>query len=207
MPTLETTRLLLRMPTAADIDPLDEMDSDPEVMRYIGDGSVHPRTKAETAALIETATRRWDERGYGWLSVTSRESGEFLGWVILAVPEFLPQVLPAVEIGWRFLRRHWGRGYATEAARPLLDYGFTVCGLDRVVSVRHLGNAASLRVMDKLGLRFDHETVVPRTGLPVAVHAITRAEYDADRSARGPSDQAQAASKGNDAGPGTPSRL
>ena len=183
MPTFETPRLTLRLPIAADVGPLDEMDSDPEVMRYIGDGLVHPRTKTETAAIVAAANRRWDEKGYGWLAVTSRETGEFLGWVILAVPEFLPEVLPAVEIGWRFLRRHWGHGYATEAARPLLGHGLTVCALERIVSIRHVDNVASQRVMEKLGLRFDHETVVPRTGQPVAVHAITRAEYDADLAA------------------------
>lgn len=184
MPTFETTRLVLRMPTAADIGPLDEMDGDPDVMRYIGDGNVHPRTTAQTAALVQAARRRWDERGYGLLSVTSRQTGEFLGWVTLAVPEFLPQVLPAVEIGWRFLRRHWGHGYATEAARPLLHHGFTACGLERIVSIRHVENTASGRVMDKLGLRQVGETVVPRTGQPVAVYAVTRAEYDAQLTAR-----------------------
>jgi RimJ/RimL family protein N-acetyltransferase len=184
-PTLHTARLLLRAPSAADIGPLDEMDTDPEVMRYIGDGVVRPRTKEQTADMIAAINDRWRERGYGWLSVTARDSGEFLGLVILAVPEFLPQVLPAVEIGWRFQRRHWGRGYATEAARPLLHYAFTVCGLDRVVSIRYLENTASQRVMEKLGLRPVSETVVPRTGQPVAVHAITRAEYDADLAAGG----------------------
>jgi RimJ/RimL family protein N-acetyltransferase len=177
MPTLETPRLILRMPDTADVDALDELDSDPEVMRYIGDGSVHQRTKAQTAELVKNAKRRWDERGFGWLAATSRESGEFLGGVMLAVPEFLPEVLPTVEIGWRFLRRHWGHGYATEAARPLLHYGLTVCGLDRIVSIRHVDNIASQRVMEKLGLRFDHETTVPGNGQPVAVHAITRTEY------------------------------
>jgi len=178
MPTFETPRLILRLPSTDDIDALDEMDSDPEVMRHIGDGAVHPRPKTETAAIVARAKHRWDEQGYGLLSATFRESGEFLGWVTLAVPEFLPEVLPAVEIGWRFLRRHWGHGYATEAARPLLGYGLTTCGLERIISIRHVDNVASQRVMDKLGLRFDREELVPGTGQPVAVHAITRAEYE-----------------------------
>jgi len=178
MPTFETPRLILRPPAASDIDALDEMDSDPEVMRYIGDGSVRARTKTETAAMVAASARGWDKRGYGWLAVASPESDEFLGWVSLGVPEFLPEVLPAVEIGWRFLRKHWGRGYATEAARPLLHYGLTDCGIERILSIRHMDNIASQRVMEKLGLRFDHETVVPKVEQPVAVHAITRAEYD-----------------------------
>jgi RimJ/RimL family protein N-acetyltransferase len=122
-----------------------EMDADPEVMRYIG-----------------------------MCSVLVRETGEYAGWVTLAVPAFLPEILPAVEIGWRLRREQWGHGYATEAAAELLRFGLTGAGLDRVVSIRHIDNARSERVMDKLGLRFESQTTVPATGQPVAVHAIAR---------------------------------
>lgn len=100
-----------------------------------------------------------------------KETGEYAGWVMLAEPLFLPEVLPAVEIGWRLRREHWGQGYATEAARALLDYGLTEAGLDCVLSIRHIPNIASRRVMEKLGLRHEFDTVVPGTGVPVAVHA------------------------------------
>lgn len=179
MPTFTTDRLTVRVPTPADIDAFDEMDSDPEVMRYIGDGQVRVRTPEQSAALIEGIRKRWQDEGYGLVTVTSRESGDVLGWVTLAVPNFLPEVLPAVEIGWRLLRRHWGKGYATEAARPLLHYGFTEVGLDRIVSIRRVENAASGRVMEKLGLHLTHETVVPANGTRVAVYALDRAEYEA----------------------------
>jgi RimJ/RimL family protein N-acetyltransferase len=96
------------------------------------------------------------------------------------VPRFLPQILPAVEIGWRFRRDCWGRGYATEAAAPLLEFAFAKVGLDRVVSIRHPENDRSGRVMEKLGLRVVGEEVVPSHGSCVVVHAITREEY-ADR--------------------------
>lgn len=179
MPTLTTDRLTLRMPNPADIGAFDEMDNDPEVMRYIGDGQVRPRTPEESAALIDAIRNRWRDNGFGLMTVTSRASGDVLGWVTLAVPNFLPEVLPAVEIGWRLLRRHWGHGYATEAARPLLHYGFTEVGLDRVLSIRRVENAASGRVMEKLGLHYAHETVVPSNGTRVAVHALDRREYEA----------------------------
>lgn len=177
MPTLTTDRLILRVPTAADIGAFDEMDADPEVMRYIGDGRVRLRTPEESAGLIDRMRERWEEKGYGLLTATSRENGEVFGWVTLAVPHFLPEVLPAVEIGWRFRRGHWGRGYATEAARPVLHYAFTEAGLDRIVSIPWAENLASIRVMLKLGLRFSHETVVPANGVRVAVHALDRAHY------------------------------
>jgi RimJ/RimL family protein N-acetyltransferase len=140
-----TARLVLRVPEESDVGPLMEMDADPEVMRYIG-----------------------------MCSVLVRETGEYAGWVTLAVPAFLPEILPAVEIGWRLRREQWGHGYATEAAAELLRFGLTGAGLDRVVSIRHIDNARSERVMDKLGLRFESQTTVPATGQPVAVHAIAR---------------------------------
>lgn len=113
-------------------------------------------------------------RGYGTLSVIVKETGEYAGWVMLAEPLFLPEVLPAVEIGWRFRREHWAHGYATEAAKALLDYGLTGCGLDRILSIRLVGNTRSKRIMDKLGFRHEFDTVVPETGKCVAVHAVTR---------------------------------
>ncbi|MFI6922249.1 GNAT family N-acetyltransferase [Nonomuraea spiralis] len=179
MTQLTTARLLLRRPDENDLDAFAAMNADPEVMRYIGDGSVLPPERA--AAGIARARQEWDERGHGLLSVVVRETGRTAGWVALAVPAFLPEVLPAVEIGWRFGRPHWGHGYATEAARRLLRFGFTECGLDRVVSIRHVDNDRSRRVMDKLGLRFAFETVVPAHGRPVAVHEITEAEHRALR--------------------------
>ncbi|GIH93347.1 GNAT family N-acetyltransferase [Planobispora siamensis] len=174
-----TERLLLRRPGEEDVEPLTVMNSDPEVMRYIGDGSVPPPDRDRTAAGIARVRQEWDERGFGMLSVVIAETGKFAGWVTLTVPAFLPEVLPAVEIGWRLRRECWGYGYATEAARAMLRFGFDGCGLDRVVSIRHVDNLRSKRVMDKLGMRFGFETLVPATGRPVAVHEIGRADHDA----------------------------
>lgn len=174
MTPVTTDRLLLRRPTEDDIDPLLAMNADPEVMRYIGDGSVRQPDREQAARGIALARREWDERGFGMLSLIVRETGRYAGWVTLTVPAFLPQILPAVEIGWRLAREHWGYGYATEAARPLLRFGLTDCALDRVVGIRHIENLRSERVMDKLGMRFEFETVVPAHGQPVAVHAITK---------------------------------
>ncbi|MEY9873035.1 RimJ/RimL family protein N-acetyltransferase [Streptacidiphilus sp. MAP12-33] len=174
-----TDRLVLRQPSAEDIEPLLELNTDPEVMRYIGNGSVGPADRESTAGIVERYRRSWAENDFGMLSVLTREDGRYAGWVTLAVPTFLPQILPAVEIGWRFHRAQWGRGFATEAATPLLAHAFDTVGLDRVVSIRHLDNERSGRVMEKLGLRHTEETTVPSHGGKVAVYAITREEYAA----------------------------
>jgi RimJ/RimL family protein N-acetyltransferase len=179
---LVTARLVLRRPEPNDLEPLAAMNADPEVMRYIGDGSL--RTREQTAAGLARAIGGWAENGYGLFALDLRATGRFVGWVTLAEPAFLPEVLPAVEIGWRLARPAWGHGYATEAARVVLRYGFETVGLDRVVSIRHVDNDASRRVMDKLGLRVERSTVVPGTGQPVVVQALDRREWRADKSRR-----------------------
>ncbi|MFC5907878.1 GNAT family N-acetyltransferase [Streptacidiphilus monticola] len=175
-PELRTARLLLRGLRTEDLDAgLAEMHADPEVMRYIRDGSTQDRTQA--AQFLDARQRDWQEQGFGLFAVESLADGAFVGWVGLAVPAFLPEILPAVEIGWRLRRPCWGRGYATEAARAALAFGFTDAGLDRIVSVRHVDNSASGRVMAKLGLRPERRTTVPGHGRPVEVCAISRQEY------------------------------
>lgn len=174
-PTLHTARLILRPPAVADLDGFAAMNADPEVMRHIGAGRL--RTREETRIGLDHVIADWGRKGYGLFSVDSAETGGFLGWVTLAEPLFLPQVLPAVEIGWRFLRSHWGHGYATEAARATLRFAFDDRGFERLVSIRHIDNHASRRVMEKLGMHQEFETTVPATGQAVAVHTITRGEF------------------------------
>jgi RimJ/RimL family protein N-acetyltransferase len=175
MTVLETERLILRPLRDDDLDALAEMDADPEVMRYIADGSV--RDRDEVAAKLRVMTAHWETHGFGLFALERRDEGDLLGWAGLAVPEFLPEVLPAVEIGWRLRRRCWGHGYATEAATEAMRFGFDTCGLDRLISIRHVDNTRSARVMEKLGLAYEFETVVPATRQQVAIHAITAGSY------------------------------
>jgi RimJ/RimL family protein N-acetyltransferase len=177
MTPLNTARLVLRPPEESDIEPLMAMDADPEVRRYIGTGAVITPDRDRALRAVARWREQWNEQGFGWCSVIVRETGEYAGWVTLAVPAFLPEILPAVEIGYCLPRECWGRGYATEAAAELLRFGFTGAGLDRVVSIRDVDNSRSERVMDKLGLRFEFQTTVPSTGQHVAVHAIARHEF------------------------------
>ncbi|WP_213012258.1 GNAT family N-acetyltransferase [Paractinoplanes toevensis] len=171
MVTVETERLLLRGWRDDDLDALAAINADPEVMRFILDGSVFDRERS--AESLRKIVRDWDDRGFGLFAVEVRGSGEMIGWAGLSVPAFLPEVLPAVEIGWRLARHAWGNGYATEAAGAALRFGFGAAGLDRVISIRHVDNVRSERVMQKLGFVHEFDTVVPGHGQPVAVHAIS----------------------------------
>jgi RimJ/RimL family protein N-acetyltransferase len=177
--TLRTDRLLLRGWRDHDLDTLAALNADPEVMRYILDGSVRDRQQSEQA--LRKMIRDWAERGFGLFAVEVRGTGTLIGWAGLAVPEFLPEVMPAVEIGWRLAASSWGQGYATEAATAALRFGFDECGLDRIVSIRHVENTRSARVMEKLGLVHEFDTVVPGHGQPVAVHAISAVRARAGR--------------------------
>ncbi|MFE0043851.1 GNAT family N-acetyltransferase [Streptomyces albireticuli] len=170
MTTLRTPRLTLRRWREDDLGPLAEINADPEVMRWIGDGSVLDRE--ETAAAVARWEREWEERGVGLFAVEVRETGRLAGFAGLSVPEYLPEILPTVEIGWRLGRSHWGRGLATEAARVVLDFALRDRGVGRVVSVHRVGNDSSAKIMRKLGMRRDRETTDPVHRVPVCVHVI-----------------------------------
>ncbi len=168
--TLRTPRLTLRRWREDDIEPMAAINADPEVMRWIGDGSV--RDRALTEAGIVACEREWEEHGVGLFAVECRLTGQLVGFAGLSVPDFLPEILPAVEIGWRFGRPFWGRGLATEAARVVLDFALRDRGLARIVGVHTVGDDASEGVMRKLGMRRERETTHPVHGLPLCVHVL-----------------------------------
>jgi RimJ/RimL family protein N-acetyltransferase len=169
MTELETARLRLRRWRADDLDAMTLINSHPDVLRWIGDGSAHGRS--ETEAELARFEQVWREHGFGRFAVEDRATGELLGFVGMGIPTDVPEIIPAVEIGWRFKRESWGRGLATEAAAAALRFAASV-GLTRIVAVHVVGNDASARVMQKLGMRFELETVDTIYGLPVRVYAI-----------------------------------
>ncbi|MBD0739134.1 GNAT family N-acetyltransferase [Streptomyces sp. CBMA29] len=177
MTEIRTPRLVLRRWREDDIAPMAEINADPEVMRYIGDGL--PRDLEQTAESIERWEEEWDDEGFGLFAVELLASGELAGFTGLSVPAFLPEVLPAVEVGWRLGRQFWGQGYASEAAHATLEFALQDRGLDRVISIAQIGNDASENVMRKLGMVPDRTTTHPVSGRPLRVHAIDLTEYRA----------------------------
>jgi RimJ/RimL family protein N-acetyltransferase len=169
-PELRTERLVLRPLAIADTEALAEINADPEVMRYIGDGG--PLSPEATEARTAKAAAHWDEHGWGVFAAVEFQTGALVGWAALAIPAFLPEILPATELGWRIKRDRWGRGYAPEAARAVIGFAFGELGLDRVVSCIHSANAASIRVAEKLGMSLERETVVPGHGVPCSVYEL-----------------------------------
>ncbi len=169
---IRTERLQLRSWRDDDVEPFQEMCADPLVMKSIGDGSV--QSAEASAAHMQTFRAERTERGFGFFAVETISDGRFIGFCGLSVPVFLPEILPAVEIGWRFDRSAWGRGYATEAARAVLAHAFDDLGLERIVSVYAIGNGASERVMIKIGMTLDRETVHPVHNFRLGVYAMSK---------------------------------
>jgi RimJ/RimL family protein N-acetyltransferase len=167
-PAITTSRLLLRRWRSDDVEPYAAMCSDPEVMRYIGSGDT--RTREQAAAAILAFERVWEEKSYGLFAVELLGSNQLIGFTGLAEPAFLPEIMPAVEVGWRFTRQSWGNGYATEAARAVLDFGADQLGISEILSIHQVGNDASARIMQKLGMRFDRETMDQTCGRLVRVY-------------------------------------
>jgi RimJ/RimL family protein N-acetyltransferase len=164
---------LLRGWTDADEGPWADLCADPEVMRHIARGST--RTATESAAAMERIRTAWATRGFGLFAVERRADGEFLGFCGLSEPTFLPEVLPATEIGWRLTRQAWGQGYATEAARQVVRLAFDHVGLDRLLSIAQVGNEVSIGIMAKLGMQLWRRTVDPTCDRPVVVYELRNA--------------------------------
>lgn len=177
-PLLTTERLVLRRWRESDMEPFRRMNVDPRVMEFM------PKVldSAESDALVEQIEKHFDERGFGLMAAELKESGGFVGFVGLSVPQFDAPFMPAVEIGWRLAAEHWGAGLATEAARETLRFGFEEVGLESVVSFTVLANERSRRVMRKIGMvhvaadDFDHPRLPE--GHPLRRHVLYRLERD-----------------------------
>jgi len=155
---LKTARLGMRRWKDSDLEVFVAMNRDPEVMEFF------PRiwTAEESAAMVAKAEAFLEQNGYGPYAVDDLASGEFIGYVGLLRPSFDAWFTPCVEIGWRLRREAWGLGYATEAAKECLRFGFDELGLERIYSFTAVPNVRSVRVMEKIGMRFVGEFEHPR---------------------------------------------
>ena len=149
---LETERLLLRRFTNDDIENLVELDSDPEVMRFINGGRATPRDEIENDVLPAFLGHYERYAGFGFWAAEEKSTGRFVGWFHFRPAQGAPP--GEIELGYRLRRSAWGKGYATEGSRALIDKGFAELGVERVVAFGMVVNVASTRVMEKAGVRF-----------------------------------------------------
>jgi RimJ/RimL family protein N-acetyltransferase/catechol 2,3-dioxygenase-like lactoylglutathione lyase family enzyme len=176
---LETERLRLRPLRESDLDAYARLLGDPQVMRYIGDGK--PLARDEAWRNLALIAGHWALRGYGLWGAEDRATGELVG----RIGFFDPEGWPGFEVGWLLARSHQGRGLATEGARVALAFAFLALGRDHVISVIHPGNAASIRVAERIGERF--ERTAKLAGRAVAIYRIDRSVWQAARPSDAPS--------------------
>ena len=179
-PMIATERLLLREWRDPDVVPFIEMNADPVVMQFFPETYTPERTHRFVARIRES----WAERGYGLWAVERKDTAGFIGYVGLWPATFPAHFTPAVEVGWRLAADQWGHGYATEAARAALAYGFDSLGLDGIVSFTSSVNVRSWRVMERLGMQrdasgdFEHPNLPE--GHPLRPHVLYRIKRQAD---------------------------
>ncbi len=169
---IATERLVLRRWRAEDLAAFAAMSADAEVMRYFP--AVLDRAGA--AASVARHQDRWTQDGFGFGAIERRSDGAFLGLAGLARITRPGGLQGAVQLGWRLAREHWGKGYATEAARGWIGHGFEVLGLEEVIAFAASGNARSIAVMRRLGMAadpardFDHPALP--AGHPLRAHRV-----------------------------------
>lgn len=168
---LETKHLRFAPATLADLDEFVALYNDPEVVRYLGHGRV--RSVEETRKGLENAVTWWRERGFGTWTVREKDTGKFVGRCGIQ-----PLVdTGEVELGYVLHRNFWGRGLATEAAAAAVRFAFATVGLGRLAAIAYPENAASRRVIEKAGLKFEGIRPNPYPYRDVAWYGLSRAEY------------------------------
>jgi RimJ/RimL family protein N-acetyltransferase len=173
VPVLRAGRVVLRGWQAEDLDPFAALNADLRVMEHYP----APLTRAQSDAMVhERIASQFAERGYGLWAVEVPGVAPFIGFVGLQAPSFEAHFTPCVEIGWRLAAPYWGRGYATEAARAAVAFGFTEAGLDEIVSFTVPANRRSIAVMERLGMayagEFEHPNLPP--GDVLRTHVLYR---------------------------------
>ncbi|HEY0514213.1 MAG TPA: GNAT family N-acetyltransferase [Thermoanaerobaculia bacterium] len=168
IPTLETERLRLRSFHRSDLEDYAALRADPEVLRYLG-GGPEPWDRGRSWRHMAFLMGHWQLGGAGMWAVEHRETAAFLGIVGFAAPDGWP----GFELGWTLARRWWGNGYATEGARAALAYAFTILKKDRVISLIHPENRASIRVAERIGERLQGR--IHHLGREMLCYGIDRA--------------------------------
>jgi [ribosomal protein S5]-alanine N-acetyltransferase len=166
---IETERLRLRMLHLSDLDDLAALFADPDVMRYVGNGK--PVDGAEAKKAIASIVAHWERHGFGRWAVEDKTTREFVGYGGLRSLFGMPEVV------YHLAKAHWGKGLATELAMASLRYGFDAHRFARIVAIAKPPNAASIHVMEKIGMHFEMRTSYYE--MEVVQYAISASEFEA----------------------------
>jgi RimJ/RimL family protein N-acetyltransferase len=175
MNIIQTNRLILREWKDKDLEAFARLNQDPKVLEFLS----APLTFEESADWIKRINQHFKEHGFGLWAATLT-TGEFIGYIGLNVPAFAAHFTPCVEIGWRLASAFWEKGYATEGAQAVLEYGFNQLGLKEIVSFTVPANTRSIRIMEKIGMKRDlsgdfHHPKLPKDHR-LSLHVLYRAK-------------------------------
>ncbi len=165
--------MILREFAADDVDNLTDLDADSEVTRYINGGKSTPREFIEETVMPHIFQFYKNEDGQGIWAAIHKQTGEFMGWFHLRPNRAKNH---ETELGYRFKRKFWGQGYATEGSSALVNKGFTDLQVDVIVAIADPANSASRRVMEKAGLRYEKEYMEP-DGFTVVKYRLERNRF------------------------------
>lgn len=146
---LKTNRLNVRTINENDYQYFLELSQNKDIMKFFP----NILSDEEVKSFIDNIIKHQNKFGYSLYALELIETNEFIGFTGLYHTTFVEHFTPAVEIGWRVLKKHWGMGYAPEAAKAILDFGFKKIGLKEIVSFTPKVNKNSIRVMEKIGLK------------------------------------------------------
>jgi RimJ/RimL family protein N-acetyltransferase len=185
LPDRTTDRLVLRSFCAGDLDELASMFEKPEIWQFpYGRGF----SRQETSDFLDAQIEEWASFGFGCWIARDKTSHQVVGYVGISIPMFLPEILPAVEVGWRFDPAVWGRGLASEGALAALEEGFETLGLKEICSVPQKDNPTSSRVCERIGMTLEREVSIPanarRGELTALLYKMTREQWQTIRKER-----------------------
>ena len=169
MHLFETDRLIVRQLREDDLEDFYTICSGGELMRYVGDGV--PLTRDQVKGWVRTSQENYRARGFGCSAAIEKATGRFVGYCGLVYPPGGTDV----ELIYGLEKRCWGLGLATELARAMIDYGLERCGLERIAASVDPENRASIRVLEKVGMRLEREGD-DENGVPTLFYAIERGD-------------------------------
>nr|WP_199158076.1 GNAT family N-acetyltransferase [Pedobacter sp. ASV2] len=148
----ETERLLLRELLPEDINGLLQLDSDPEVHQYLGQKTIS--TIEESSQNLNYIRQQYIDNGIGRWAVIEKQTNQFIGWSGLKlITELTNGHINYYDLGYRFIKEYWGKGYATESAKASISYAFNQLKANEVYAIADIDNLASIKILEKLGLK------------------------------------------------------
>lgn len=174
---IETERLILRELRTTDLDGMFELDSNPEVHRYLGNKPV--KTKAESQKMLDSIINQYKERGIGRFAAIEKATGNFIGWsgIRLNTEYNMNGYTKYYDVGYRLIPKYWGKGYATESGKAAVNYAFNVLKLTKLYGITEMENQASHNALLKIGLHYVEDFYFEEEQLDLRWYELKKENY------------------------------